>query len=255
MVKVSRRSAVSRVAEQFRSEVMHLEDGELLGSEDTLLARYKVSRPTLRQAASLVAQEQLMTIRRGVGGGYFARRPDSRAVSRMAALYLKVHQAPLTDIISAFLPLRVEMARLASHCDDPALREKLLAFLEREQEIDADPHFRDFLSGERRFHHLLGDMAGNRALSLFLEILLDLAAMVDREEDMYRAHPERVAALRQERNRLARAILERDEEMSVLIARRCAKISSEWLLADIEKRKSKAGEPDAAQAADYHFAG
>lgn len=255
MVKVSRRSAVSRVAEQFRNDVMRLEDGELLGSEDALLARYKVSRPTLRQAASLVAQEQLMTIRRGVGGGYFARQPDAKAVSRMAALYLKVHRAELTEIISAFLPLRVEMARLASHCEDAALREKLLAFLEREREIDADPHFRDFLSGERRFHQLLGDMAGNRALSLFLEILLDLAAMVDREEDMYRAHPERVSALRQERNRLARAILESDEEMSVLVARRCAKISHEWLLADIEKRKAKGGAADAPPAVDFHFAG
>jgi DNA-binding FadR family transcriptional regulator len=248
-------SAVANVAERIREDVLLLDEGQLLGSEDTLLARYKVSRPTLRQAASLVAQEQLMVVRRGVGGGYFAKRPDSRAVSRMAALYLKVHDAKLIEIVSAFMPQRVEMARLATHCSDPVLRERLAGFLEREREIDENPHFRDFVTGERRFNQLLGQMAGNKALSLFLEILLDLAAMVDREEDMYRNRPDRVATLRQERNRLGLAILERDEEMAVLVARRCARMSSEWLLEDIERREKseRGGQGEPLATSDFNF--
>jgi len=202
------------------------------------LERYKVSRPTLRQAASLIAQEQLLTVKRGVGGGYFARQPDSRAVSRMAASYLKAHGARLSEIVSAFTPIRVELARQAAHCDNE-LRERLEAFLAREREIDQDPHFRDFVVGERKFNSLLGLMSGNRALALYLETTLDLAAMVDREEDMYRDRPERVAAYRHERNRLAQAILDRDEELAVVAARRCSQMSSKWLLEDLERREGK----------------
>jgi DNA-binding FadR family transcriptional regulator len=98
-------------------------------------------------------------------------------------------------------------------------------------------------------------MAGNKALSLFLEILLDLAAMVDREEDMYRNRPDRVATLRQERNRLGLAILERDEEMAVLVARRCARMSSEWLLEDIERREKseRGGQGEPLATSDFNF--
>lgn len=231
-------SAVAKVSEMIRRDVLRLSDGEFMGSEDELLARYKVSRPTLRQAASLVAQEQLVSIRRGVGGGYFARRPEARAVSRMAAVYLKAHDATLVEIVSAFMPIRVELARLSCKCEDTDLIAKLSAFLEHEHDVDADPHFRDFITGERKFNHLLGKMSGNKALALFLEILLDMAAMVDREEDLYRNRPERVSALRQERNRVGLAVLEHDEELATLAARRCARMSSEWLLQDLGVRNS-----------------
>jgi GntR family transcriptional repressor for pyruvate dehydrogenase complex len=190
----------------------------------------------LRQAASQVSQEQLLRVQRGVGGGYFTRQPEAKMVSRMAALYLKVHNAELAEIVSAFVPIRVELARLAARCKDKLLRDKLVTFLQREHEIDEDPHFRDFVIGERKFNSILGRMSGNKALSLFLEILLDLASMVDREEDMYRNHPDRVAIFRSERNKLATAIVSQDEEMATMIARRCAGLSLGWLMDDIKAR-------------------
>lgn len=231
------RSTVEKVAELIRHDAMQLEDGALLGSEDTLLEKYQVSRPTLRQAAGLVTQEQLLNVRRGVGGGYFVRRPDSRAVSHIAAIYLKVHDAKLSEIIAAFMPIRIELARLATQCKDKALHAKMKAFLDHENEINDDPHLRDFIIGERKFNAILGQMSGNKALTLFLETLLDLSAMVDREEDMYRNRPDRVEMRRQERNRLAAAVVERDEEMAALAARRGAQMASGWLTEDMRERK------------------
>jgi GntR family transcriptional repressor for pyruvate dehydrogenase complex len=232
-------SVVTRVANQIRKDALALEVGDLLGSEESLLARYKTSRPTLRQAANMIAQEQLVTIKRGVGGGYFARRPEPRAVSRVAAIYLKAHGARVGEVIEAFQPLRIELARLAARAEKVDL-DRLEAFLNAEQEIAEPIDYREFLLGERRFNTLLGALSGNKALSLFLQITLDLAAMVEREDDMYRNRPERIARMRAERTRLAHAILERDQELAVLSAQRCARMSTEWLEDDAAHRRGHA---------------
>ncbi|MGJ3627919.1 GntR family transcriptional regulator [Sphingomonas sp. MMS24-JH45] len=66
-------SAMHRVADELRRLALTSEEGTLLGSEEALMTRLGVSRPTLRQAAGLVAQDQLITIKRGVNGGYSPR--------------------------------------------------------------------------------------------------------------------------------------------------------------------------------------
>lgn len=238
--KPKRGSAVSRVAAKIREDAVKLADGELLGSEEELVNRYGVSRPTLRQAASLVVQEQLLAVRRGVGGGYFARAPEAHAVSRMAALYLKFHHADLSEILAAFMPVRVELAHHAANNRAEDARKELQAFLDHEDALPEYQSFREFITEERRFNHLLGELASNKVLALFMEILLDLSAMVDRSEDMYRNRADRVEALRRERNNLARAILDRDEEFAVIIAKRCSRLSSEWLTEDRQGRNQAA---------------
>ena len=57
-------SVVTQVAERIREDVFQLADGAFLGSEEDLILRYNVSRPTLRQAAGLIIQEQLLVARR-----------------------------------------------------------------------------------------------------------------------------------------------------------------------------------------------
>lgn len=237
-----RGSAVTRIAARIREDAVRLPDGELLGSEDELVARYGVSRPTLRQAASLVIQEQLLTVRRGMGGGYFARAPKAHAVGRMAALYLRYHRATPGEILTAFTPLRMELARLAVHDADPAARDELAAFLAHEDAVERYTSFREFITQERTFNLLLARLGGNQALGLFMEILLDLSAMLDPREDMYRNKPERVAQLRQERNALARAILDKDEDFAVLIARRLSRMSAQWHQDDVARSKRAADE-------------
>ena len=231
-------STVSRIAAQIRLDAVQLADGKLLGSEDDLVARYKVSRPTLRQAASLVVQEQLLMVRRGSGGGYFARAPEAHAVSRMAALYLHYHDAHTAEILAAFMPLRVELVRLAVANDDPQVRAELEQFLADDEKI-AKYSFRDFVVRERKFNLLVAELSENKALGLFMEILLDLAAMGSRRNDMYRNRPRRVASLRRERNALGHAILDRDEELAVAIARRCSRMSYEWHQEDLARGRSE----------------
>lgn len=233
MAKTTRGSAVSRIAAKIREDAVKLADGELLGSEDELVARYGVSRPTLRQAASLVVQEQLLTVRRGMGGGYFARAPKADAVGRMAALYLRYYGASSGEVAAAFMPLRMELARLAISNRDEELRAELRQFLASEEEIESYTSFRQFVMAERAFNLLLARLGQNQALGLFMEILLDLSAMMDRREDLYRNKPDRVAALRRERNAMARAILDRDEDFALAIARRSSRMSHQWAQEDL----------------------
>ena len=149
-------SAVSQAAEALRAFALAKSDGEFLGSEEVLIQRLGVSRPTLRQASAQVVQEHLISIRRGMGGGYFARRPESAGVSRIAALYLQSRQASFVEIAVAMKSVRAELSALAAGNDDAALREELraLAVKDRDPEHDstADSHsYRSFLRSEREF--------------------------------------------------------------------------------------------------------
>lgn len=151
----------------------------LIGSEDALVARYAVSRPTLRQAAAMLVQEQLLVVKRGVGGGYFTRLPNSRAVTHMSAIYLRTHDATLEEVIRALRPIRIELARLASANRDAEALEGMRDFLERERvrdgETKEDLQYKNFIKGEREFGEIIGTLSRNKVLSLFLVILYDYA--------------------------------------------------------------------------------
>ena len=215
------------------------QDGDLLSSEESLVTQLGVSRPTLRQAAALVAQERLIRIKRGVGGGYFAARPDSMTVARMAAIYLRSRNADLGAVSVAVDPIRTELARQASHSTDPDKRHRIEEFLEAERRIDERTlDYRMFLRSERAFGRLLGEIGGNAVLALFLSIVYDLTALVGREQDVYVNRPERVLQYRLQRNRMAAAILENDEDMAVLATKRCTAIVAQWIQEDLATRRA-----------------
>jgi DNA-binding FadR family transcriptional regulator len=230
-------SAVRAAADALRRDAIDRADGELLGAEEDLIRRYGVSRPTLRQAAALVAQENLLRVKRGVGGGYFASRPDTKAVAHMAAIYLRTRHTRVSEVISAVAPIRIELAKLAAAGDNAAAREEMRRFLEKEREASADQlRYRDFLRSEREFGRILEEMSGNQVISLFLEILYDFSSMLGRTEDIYVNRPDRVEEYREKRNRLAEALVEGDQELAVVAAKRCALSSTEWMLEDVGRR-------------------
>ncbi len=211
---------------------MATEEGALLGSEEDLMNALGVSRPTLRQAAALVAQDRFILIRRGVNGGYFAARPNSATVSRMAALYLQSRDAHLGEVIAVAEPIRTEMARLASRNTDAVFKTDLATFVEQERAL-SESDYRTFLRTERVFGRMLSKVAGNKVLGLFLNIVYDLTAYVGQVEDVYINRPERVELYRQHRLRMATAILEGDEELAVLATRRCSGIVADWIREDM----------------------
>jgi DNA-binding FadR family transcriptional regulator len=230
-------SALSRTLRQtveaLRKESLGCPEGELIGSEDELLARLRVSRPTLRQAAALVAQEQLLEVRRGVRGGYLARRPTGRAVAHMAAIFLSTREASIDEISESMTPLRAELVRLAASNLDDTSRPAFRGFLQREAGAIAEGGgFRAFAKSERDFSEVLGAASRNIVLSLFLNILNDLAARIRPEHDVFLGRPERVRAYRERRARLTEAILAGDASVAVLLSHRVSALIQSWWAED-----------------------
>ena len=204
-----------------------MEEGAFLGSEDELLALLGVSRPTFRQAAKLIQQEQLLTIKRGVGGGFFVRRPSADAVTHMTAVYLQSRKATLQDAIQASLPLFEEGARLAARRRDPAVCARFSHFLKREEHtIETAPDdFRAFLRSEREFGIIFASASGNPLLELYLLVLYEFSATLHRQSLFYK-QPKRLAAYRALRDKLAMAILDGDEEVALVLARRSSEFTA-----------------------------
>lgn len=224
-------SVVKTVAAQLRADSLHRQEGELIASEMDLIARYGVSRPTLRQAASIVVQEQLLKVKRGVNGGYVATRPAGEAVAHMAAIYLQTRGTDLRQILGAVEPIRVELARLAALNADADTRREMEQFLGAESQ-PADPSYRGFLRSEREFGEILGAASGNGVLSLFLRMIYDLAATVRSESDVYAGQPARILEYRKVRAALAQAVIERDPEIAMLCAKRGSSLVAQWMIDD-----------------------
>lgn len=233
--RIEATSAVQHAARTLREMAMYQAEGTLIGSEEDLVRQLRVSRPTLRQAGALVAQEQLIRIKRGVNGGYFSTRPSSLTVARMAAIYLQSHQAGLRELIEAVEPIRGALARMAARNRDTMARQALEDVLASERALadEGATDYRAFLRAERAFGRVLGELSGNTVLELFLNIVYDLAARVSGEDDVYANHPERIEQYRAHRNRMAAAILDGDEELAVLATRRCSAIVTDWMNEDL----------------------
>jgi len=220
---------VAKVTDKIREQLLHMDDGEFLGSQEQLLAEYGINLATLRQATATLMQEQMITSRRGVGGGFFARRPDTQVVTHIVALYLRCRGVALAEQLATLLPVRVEIARRAARSTDDDARRELIKFLNEEHAAGVAIDFGSFSSAERRFNRLLAAMSGSTTLTLFLEILFDLSGMVHREGDVSGRNTDRRHLYRRSRNLLADAVLARDEALAVKHAEDCSVLTWSWL--------------------------
>lgn len=233
MKKALARNVTASLMERMRAEILGLPEGTLLGAEEVLLARYDVSRPTLREALSSLVAEGLVTVKRGYGGGYFTCSPSSGIIARMAGLYLTAQHSTLSEAVCASLPLRILVARLAARASTDDGRIELRAAIERDQAV-AVYNREDFLISERETLALLARLAGNAVIELFLAILIAQSSRELFADGIYResAFNERMPRMRQERAQLLRAVDARDEELAELYARRCVRLLVEWMSED-----------------------
>ena len=226
------RSAVQRTADTLREQILASGDGTLLGSEEDLLRRLSVSRPTLRQSARLLEHEQLLRVRRGVNGGYYARHPEVGAVAQMAAVTLRMRGTTLRETFASAAPLMAEALRRAAITDDRAARAKFEAALQRFAPASQEPSTRTMLRDEAEFVERVLDLAANPPIELFLRVLFEFG-LSETNALLFANHPERVREWIVIRDRIAQAITERDAELVVLLARRRSECVEGWLDLDL----------------------
>src|SRR3954449_12843182 len=101
------------VAQQLRRQIIRgeLSEGEALPSEAALMAKFGVSRPTLREAFRVLESEGLISVRRGAHGGARVHTPNGDVAARYAGLVLEFRGATLEDVYDARAVMEPPCAR------------------------------------------------------------------------------------------------------------------------------------------------
>lgn len=168
-------SAAKDTAARLREEILAgTEPGTFLGSEDDLLTRLGVSRPTLRQAARILEHEDLLTVRRGKNGGLFARLPTSDTLAHVASVVLRAQGSTIEDLTRVNALIAAEAARLAAG-QAPDADRRALADLVRDRVGGEPGDGRLVLDTALEVNRRLGALSGSPALALFASVLAELA--------------------------------------------------------------------------------
>lgn len=221
-------SLVGQTVQKLRDRILsRTQANSFLGSEEELIAWLGVSRPTFRQAARLLEHEQLLTIKRGIGGGFFARPPSAKAVSRLAAIFLNAQGATLSDINAACAPLVIEAARTVARNPSLAVRRQLLDYMDAQEGFEKSDDLRTVWRVVFEFEQLLAKLAGNPAISLMIDAMRDLVR--DPRHGYFQIDSDRAAVYGDFQRRLAEAIRAGDAEMAMLVMQRHFASIDKWL--------------------------
>ena len=150
-------------------------EGELLGREPDLVARFGVSRPSLREALRILETEGLIRVVRGLKGGVVARQPNHRMTARTATLVLQARNVSLADVFDARSMLEPLAARvIASSRRRRAAAAELRRLTIQELAVIDDPDA--FGRANAHFHERLVALAGNQTLTIVAEMLNEIVA-------------------------------------------------------------------------------
>jgi DNA-binding FadR family transcriptional regulator len=171
------------VAEGLRERILSgdLADGSMLPKQDDLLAEFRVSPPSIREALRILETEGLITVQRGNVGGAVVHRPQPNKTAYMLAMVLQSRGVDLLDVQTAMRHLEpVCVAACAARPDrETAILPRLRANIDaaRANIDNADV----YIGLARQFHVDLVQGCGNETMSLIVGALEQLwSAQVDK---------------------------------------------------------------------------
>ncbi|WP_148219529.1 FadR/GntR family transcriptional regulator [Azospirillum sp. B510] len=227
-------SLVRDTVAKLRNMIMfHIHENGFLGSEDKLINDLGVSRPTFRQAARLLQHEQLLTIKRGVGGGFFARMPSAETVKHMMSIYLMARGVTLSSITQAGGPLITEAARLVAANPSREVRAKLSAFVDEHAGFENSDDTRAQAQVILAYQDLLATLSGNPVIELLAQTINRIVR--EPRYGTFKFTPERTRVYAEYQRRLAAAVLDGDPDVAAIIAQRHMHNMLEFLSQDLAK--------------------
>lgn len=210
-VESDRRKAPKEKPEQIAGELRELivsgeyRDGDSLGREPELIARFGVSRPSLREAMRILETEGLIRVVRGLGGGVVVRQPNERNTARTASLVLRSRNVPLSDVYGARVFFEAPAARAIAESSTRHVAAAELSDLIARQEASIDDP-EEFARVNTAFHQRLVTLTGNETLAVVAEMLNEIVTSAVRTVSRHRG--ETPAAVRRRGLRSQRKLVE-----------------------------------------------
>jgi DNA-binding FadR family transcriptional regulator len=138
--------------------------GVLFGSETELRLRYRVSRAVLREAVRIVEHHGVADMRRGPAGGLIVRAPDAAPSARALVIYLGHLRTTIPDVVHA----RLLLEPLAAAMTARSITEEGIRRLRGSHAHEAAQPGMEI---QDELHALLGELSGNAAVALFVQVL------------------------------------------------------------------------------------
>ncbi|HEU5319330.1 MAG TPA: FCD domain-containing protein [Methylomirabilota bacterium] len=155
-----------------------LKPGDRLPTERELAARLGVSRACVREAVRALELRGLVEVRRGVKGGQFITKLNSRVLARELGVLFRLHRMAVADFAETRLIIEPEVARLAAlratAADLHALQEVLDA------RAAAAAAGKPLHTLDVAFHRRVAEAAGNPLQTFLIHTLMDLESDVIR---------------------------------------------------------------------------
>lgn len=170
MSKARGPSPIEQAATALRAMALAAPSGEMIGSEDDVIAQLGVSRVTVRQAARLLERDGLLMVKRGKKGGYFAARPGLDMMEAVVCAYLDTLGIGAAHTGGVATALWVESVRQATLVDRElahAAAARLQAVIEG---VPADASMRQIAEAEHAFRGQVFDLIDGNYLRTIFQI-------------------------------------------------------------------------------------
>jgi DNA-binding FadR family transcriptional regulator len=144
--------------------------GELIGTENELMARCGVSRSVVREAVRLLEFHQVVSTRRGPGGGVFVAAPSADAVAQAMAVHLEFQGLDKHQLFEVRCALELATVERAAVDLDGTALDQLRDALAIQQHASLGA----VAPASHAVHDALAELTGNRAVWFFLLVLIRL---------------------------------------------------------------------------------
>jgi GntR family transcriptional repressor for pyruvate dehydrogenase complex len=180
------------VADSLRERILSgaIPAGSVLAKQDSLLAEFGVSKPSLREAFRILETEGLITVQRGKVGGAVVHVPRPEAAAYTLAMVMQSRHVPVSDIGKALRYFEPQCAALCAERGDRATEVVPALRAVHEQALVAGLSPQEVLNQARRFHELIVELCGNDTMILVVGTLESLWSAHERDWERSEPHHE-----------------------------------------------------------------